>query len=42
MRVPFKHDPVRFNQRMLYPSSVFDLLPEDHECFVYDDIFKAC
>ena len=40
MRVPFKHDPVRFNQRMLYPSSVFDLLPEDHECFVYDDIFS--
>jgi transposase len=40
MRVPFKNDPVRFNQRMLFPSSVFDLLPKDHECFVYDDIFR--
>lgn len=40
MRVPFKNDPVKFNQRLLFPSSVFDLLPKDHECFVYDDIFR--
>lgn len=40
MRIPFKDDPIKFNQRMLFPSSVFDLLPKDHECFVYDDIFK--
>jgi transposase len=39
MRVPFKNDPVNYNQRMLYPSSIFDLLPKDHECFVYNDIF---
>ncbi|MGA7876707.1 MAG: IS1182 family transposase [Desulfoferrobacter sp.] len=40
MRVPFKNDPTRFNQRLLFPSNVFDLLPKDHECFVYDDIFR--
>jgi len=40
MRAPFKNDPVKFSQRLLFPSSVFDLLPKDHECFVYDDIFR--
>lgn len=40
MRVPFKNDPVRFNQRLLFPSNVFDLLAKDHECFVYEDIFR--
>jgi len=40
MRVPFKNDPAKFNQRLLFPSNVFDLLPKDHECFVYDDIFR--
>jgi transposase len=40
MRIPFKNDPAQFNQRLLYPSNVFDLLPKDHECFVYDDIFR--
>jgi transposase len=24
---------------VLFPSNIFDLLPKDHECFVYDDIF---
>lgn len=40
MTIPFKNDPIRFNQRLMFPSGVFDLLPEDHECFVYDDIFR--
>jgi transposase len=40
MRIPFKTDPVEFNQRLLYPSCVFDLLPNDHDCFVFNDIFK--
>lgn len=39
MRIPFKNDPLDFNQRSLFPSYVFDLLPDNHDCFVYDDIF---
>jgi transposase len=40
MSIPFKKDPAEFNQRVLFPSNVFDMLPKDHECFVYDDIFQ--
>ncbi|MDM8544284.1 transposase [Desulfococcaceae bacterium HSG9] len=39
MPVPFKKDPVESDQRLLFPSNVFDLLPSDHQCFVYGDIF---
>jgi len=40
MPIPFKKDPSEFNQRVLYPSNVFDMLPKDHECFIFDDIFR--
>ncbi|MDO9530272.1 MAG: IS1182 family transposase [Syntrophales bacterium] len=40
MAVPFKKDPVEFNQRLLFPLNMFDLLPEDHECYIYEEIFK--
>ena len=40
MPVPFKKDPAEFNQRVLYPSNVFDMLPKDHECFIFDDIVR--
>ncbi|MFH1935662.1 MAG: IS1182 family transposase [Pseudomonadota bacterium] len=40
MPIPFKKDPIVFNQRALFASNVFDLLPEDHTCFVYEDIFQ--
>ncbi len=40
MPVPFKKDPFQYNQRMLLVTNVFDLLPEDHDCFVYEDIFS--
>ena len=40
MVVPFKKDPIEFHQRALFPSHVFDLLPDDHECYVYEQIFK--
>ena len=40
MLIPFKKDPIEFNQRSLFPTNVFDLLPSDHSCFVYEDIFK--
>lgn len=40
MSIPFKRSPVEFNQRQLFPSNVFDLLPDDHECYLYNDIFQ--
>jgi transposase len=38
--IPFKKDPPELKQRVLFPTNVFDLLPEGHECFVYEGIFK--
>ena len=40
MSIPFKKDPAEFNQSFLFPSNIFDLLPTDHECYIYEDIFK--
>lgn len=40
MPVPFKKDPTDYNQRKLLAENVFDLLPSDHDCFVYEDIFS--
>ncbi|HBN22681.1 MAG TPA: hypothetical protein DD412_05530, partial [Holosporales bacterium] len=40
MSIPFKRSPVEFNQRLLFPTCIFDLLSEDHECYVYNDIFQ--
>lgn len=40
MSIPFKKSPIEFNQRLLFPSNIFDLLPDDHECYLYKDIFK--
>jgi len=40
MRIPFKSDPVEFLQGQLFPGNLFDLLPQDHECFIYGDIFR--
>ena len=40
MAIPFKSSPVEFNQYLLFPANIFDLLPQDHECFVYADLFQ--
>ena len=40
MTIPFKKSPIEFNQRLLFPSNIFDLLPGEHECYLYNDIFK--
>ena len=40
MTIPFKKSPTEFNQHLLFPSNVFDLLPKDHECYLYTDLFK--
>jgi transposase len=37
----FKEDPLEFNNRRLFVSNVFELLPCDHECYVYDDLMEA-
>ncbi len=37
-KIPFKSAPQDFDQRKMYPSSVFDLLPSEHECYVYRDL----
>lgn len=36
----FKNSPVEFDQHLLFPTNIFDLLPKDHDCYVYEDIFK--
>lgn len=40
MDIPFKKDPKEYTQG--FPSSwnIFDLLPKDHICFVFEEIFK--
>jgi transposase len=40
MKIPFKKDPVEYKQKALFASNVFDLLPADHQCYVYNDIFE--
>ena len=40
MPIPFKKDPMEFKQRALFATNVFDLLPSDHPCYVYEDIFE--
>ncbi|MFQ5493702.1 MAG: IS1182 family transposase [Candidatus Dojkabacteria bacterium] len=40
MAIPFKKDPMEFNQRELFATNIFDLLPSDHQCFVYEAIFQ--
>jgi len=40
MRIPFQKDSDEFNQKSLFVNNVFDLLPSDHRCFVYEEIFE--
>ena len=40
MSVPFKSSPIEFNQHLLFPSNIFDLLPKGHECYLYSDLFE--
>jgi transposase len=39
MPPPFKEYPAEFKQRQLFPTNIFDLLPADHECYLYADLF---
>jgi len=40
MAPPFKKDPEEFKGRKLMAENVFDLLPDDDDCFIYEDIFS--
>jgi transposase len=40
MLIPFKHDPAECTEGSLFATNVFDLLPQDHHCFVYEDIVE--
>jgi len=40
MPIPFKKDPEEFKQRKLFAQNIFDLLPQDDDCFIYEDIFS--
>ena len=40
MSIPFKSSPVEFHQHLLFPSNIFDLLPKDHDCYLYADLFE--
>ena len=40
MKPPFKPSPIELDQRLLFPSNIFDLLSKDHECYLYEDIFQ--
>jgi transposase len=39
MNIPFKKSPIALNAALLSPSNIFDLLPDDHECFIYSRLF---
>jgi len=38
--IPFKTAPEEYSQSVLFPSNIFDLLPEDHECFIYSEVLE--
>ena len=40
MSITFKSSPVEFNQHLLFPTNIFDLLPKGHECFLYAELFQ--
>jgi transposase len=40
MQIPFKKDPLEFKQKAIFATNVFDLLPPDHPCYVYEVIFE--
>jgi len=37
---PFKQSPVEFKQSLLFPTNIFDLLADEHECYLYADLFE--
>lgn len=40
MSPPFQSRATEFKQRLFFPTHIFDLLPDDHECYLYADLFQ--
>ena len=40
MSASFKTSPIEYDQSLMFPANVFDLLPHDHECYLYHDLFQ--
>jgi transposase len=38
--IPFKESPIETDPQILSPSNLFDLLPDTHDCYVYEGIFQ--
>ena len=36
----FKTDPFEFQHKSLFPANIFELLPDAHECFIYEDLIN--
>ena len=36
----FKSSPTEFRQSQLFPGNIFDLLSDEHECYLYADLFE--
>jgi len=41
MSIPFKISPAEYDPSLLHPDNVFDLLPDDHECYLYHELFQV-
>lgn len=41
MKPVFKEHPAEFKQRQMFPSNIFDLLSDEHDCYVYSEIFNS-
>jgi len=37
---PLKDSPIEVDQRVLFPSNIFDLFAENNDYFIYEEIFK--
>ncbi len=40
MFIPFKSDFVKLDKAQHFSGNIFDLLPDDHDCFVFKDLFE--
>ncbi|SEH06835.1 transposase [Candidatus Venteria ishoeyi] len=40
MSIPFKSTPQDFFQRELFPGNIFDLLPQEHDCYLFNELFE--
>ena len=40
MKMRFKSEAESFHQRELFPSNIFDLLPKEHNCYLFRDLFE--